>query len=62
MKYILCTTSILQLLTQASSSLACARRGWVNVDVDTIECEACGANLRFVSSATWTPDEGEFLF
>lgn len=47
---------------QASSSLTCARRGWVNVDADTIECEACGANLRFVSSATWTPDEGELLF
>ncbi|XP_059283176.1 uncharacterized protein LOC132036804 isoform X2 [Lycium ferocissimum] len=44
---------------KASSSLACARRGWVNVDVDTIECEACGANLRFVSSSIWTPDEAD---
>ncbi|CAN4104385.1 unnamed protein product [Withania somnifera] len=44
---------------KASSSLACARRGWVNVDVDTIECEACSANLRFVSSAIWTPDEAD---
>ncbi|OIT00265.1 PREDICTED: uncharacterized protein LOC109228800 isoform X1 [Nicotiana attenuata] len=44
---------------KASSSLTCARRGWVNVDADTIECEACGANLRFVSSATWTPDEAD---
>lgn len=61
-KYILYTTFILQSLPQVSSSLACARRGWVNVDADTIECEACGANLRFISSATGTPDEGEFLF
>ena len=44
---------------KASSSLACARRGWVNVDADTIECEACGANLRFVSSATWTSGEAD---
>ncbi|MCD9559465.1 hypothetical protein HAX54_017424 [Datura stramonium] len=44
---------------KASSSLACARRGWVNVDVDTIECEACGANLKFVSSTIWTPEEAD---
>lgn len=48
-----------QFLIQAASSLACARKGWVNVDVDKVECESCGANLKFVSSATWTPSEGE---
>ncbi|XP_051135903.1 uncharacterized protein LOC127254697 isoform X2 [Andrographis paniculata] len=44
---------------KAASSLSCARRGWVNVDVDTIECESCGAVLKFVSSATWTPSEAD---
>ncbi|CAH2068560.1 unnamed protein product [Thlaspi arvense] len=43
----------------AASSLACARRGWINVDVDKIECESCNANLQFVSSASWTPTEAE---
>lgn len=32
---------------KAASSLACARRGWVNVDVDKIQCESCGANLKY---------------
>ncbi|XP_022867465.1 nuclear-interacting partner of ALK-like, partial [Olea europaea var. sylvestris] len=44
---------------KAASALACARRGWVNVDVDKIKCESCGVNLKFISSATWTPSEGE---
>ncbi|CAA0816362.1 IAP-like protein 1 [Striga hermonthica] len=42
---------------KATSSLACARKGWVNVDVDKVECESCAAILKFVSSSTWTPDE-----
>ncbi|CAH9147668.1 unnamed protein product [Cuscuta epithymum] len=42
---------------KAAGSLACARRGWINVDVDKIECESCGASLRFTSSAHWTPSE-----
>lgn len=46
-------------LIQAASSLACARKGWVNMDVDKVECESCGAILKFVSSPTWTPSEGE---
>ncbi|XP_052178558.1 uncharacterized protein LOC127792191 isoform X2 [Diospyros lotus] len=44
---------------KAASSLACARRGWVNVDVDTIECESCGGNLQFYSSASWTSTEAD---
>ncbi|PSS08305.1 Nuclear-interacting partner of ALK like [Actinidia chinensis var. chinensis] len=28
---------------QVVSAVNCARRGWVNVDVDTIACEACGS-------------------
>lgn len=31
----------------------------MNLDVDEVECESCGATLKFVSSATWTPSEGE---
>ncbi|XP_074361699.1 WD-40 repeat-containing protein MSI5-like isoform X1 [Apium graveolens] len=37
----------------AASSLACARRGWVNVGFDKIECESCSANLKFSALATW---------
>ncbi|KAK6132517.1 hypothetical protein DH2020_033726 [Rehmannia glutinosa] len=50
---------LMQILIQAASSLACARKGWVNVDVDKVECESCGAILEFVSSATWTPSEAD---
>ncbi|ONI11056.1 hypothetical protein PRUPE_4G085100 [Prunus persica] len=39
------------------SSLACARRGWVNVDVDKIACESCSASLGFSLLPSWTPDE-----
>nr|GLL47219.1 uncharacterized protein LOC109150534 [Ipomoea trifida] len=44
---------------KAAGSMACARRGWINVDADKIECESCGANLKFISSATWTPSEAD---
>lgn len=49
------------MLKQAANSLACARRGWVNTNVDKLECESCGAFLEFTSSATWTPSEGDFF-
>ncbi|KAL5716319.1 hypothetical protein ACHQM5_018032 [Ranunculus cassubicifolius] len=42
---------------KVASSLACARRGWVNVDIDKIVCESCGARLSFVLLASWTPTE-----
>ncbi|OVA16395.1 zinc finger protein [Macleaya cordata] len=42
---------------KVASSLACARRGWVNVDVDGIVCESCGAKLSFILSASWTSAE-----
>ncbi|XP_054815572.1 uncharacterized protein LOC129315686 isoform X2 [Prosopis cineraria] len=35
---------------KVAGSLACAKRGWVNSDVDKIECEICGATLDFTSS------------
>ncbi|KAL3508911.1 hypothetical protein ACH5RR_028312 [Cinchona calisaya] len=44
---------------KAASSLACARRGWVNTDLHKIECESCGANLKFIASAIWTPSEAD---
>ncbi|XP_006650690.2 uncharacterized protein LOC102700693 [Oryza brachyantha] len=42
---------------KAASSLACARRGWVNVDMDKIECESCGAHLIFSTLTSWSPAE-----
>ncbi|XP_073058308.1 uncharacterized protein [Primulina eburnea] len=44
---------------KAAGSLACARRGWVSAGVDKIECESCGAILKFVSSTTWTPSQAD---
>ncbi|KAA8526666.1 hypothetical protein F0562_008131 [Nyssa sinensis] len=44
---------------KAASSLACARRGWVNVDVDKIECESCSASLKFITPASWMPMEAD---
>nr|XP_029120875.1 uncharacterized protein LOC105046736 isoform X2 [Elaeis guineensis] len=41
----------------AASSLACARRGWMNTDMDRIECESCGAQLTFTTLASWTRSE-----
>lgn len=37
----------------------CARRGWVNVDVDLIACEACGGRLSFSTPPTWTQRQVE---
>ncbi|XP_030439593.1 uncharacterized protein LOC115661459 [Syzygium oleosum] len=34
-----------------ASSLACARRGWISIGLDTIECESCGASLNYDPSA-----------
>ncbi|KAK1418129.1 hypothetical protein QVD17_27268 [Tagetes erecta] len=42
---------------KAASSLACARRGWVNVDVNTIECECCAATLKYVAPDSCTEDD-----
>ena len=49
-------------LIQAASSLACARRGWVNVDIDKIECESCGATLKYIAPDSWTTIEGEICY
>ncbi|XP_039827894.1 uncharacterized protein LOC120689615 isoform X2 [Panicum virgatum] len=42
---------------KAASSLACAQRGWVNIDLDKIECESCGAHLIFNALMSWSPVE-----
>lgn len=41
------------------SAVNCARRGWVNVDVDIIACEACGARLFFTTPSSWTQQQVE---
>ncbi|XP_062212621.1 uncharacterized protein LOC133913468 [Phragmites australis] len=42
---------------KAASSMACAQRGWVNIDLDKIECESCGAHLIFGALTSWSPIE-----
>ncbi|XP_021662309.2 uncharacterized protein LOC110651318 isoform X2 [Hevea brasiliensis] len=42
-----------------ASSLACAQRGWMNIDIDKIVCESCGECLSFVLLLSWTPAEVE---
>ncbi|XP_071724076.1 uncharacterized protein [Rutidosis leptorrhynchoides] len=46
---------------KVASSLACAQRGWVNIDIDKIVCESCGACLSSVSlpSGSSAEDAGE---
>ncbi|XP_078168819.1 C3HC zinc finger-like protein [Carex rostrata] len=39
------------------SPVNCARRGWVNVELDTISCEACGARLMFSTATSWTSQQ-----
>ncbi|KAF7806320.1 NIPA-like protein [Senna tora] len=41
------------------SAVNCARRGWINVDVDTIACESCGARLFFSTPASWNKQQVE---
>ncbi|KAL6994946.1 hypothetical protein U1Q18_005081 [Sarracenia purpurea var. burkii] len=44
---------------QVVSAVNCARRGWVNVDVDTIACEACGARIFFSTPSSWSQHQVE---
>ncbi|XP_047321832.1 uncharacterized protein LOC124925782 [Impatiens glandulifera] len=41
------------------SAVNCARRGWVNVDADTIACESCGSRIFFSTPVTWTHHQVE---
>ena len=38
-------------ILQVAGSLACAKRGWVNVDVAKIECEICGRSSTMMCSS-----------
>ncbi|KAF2316731.1 hypothetical protein GH714_042072 [Hevea brasiliensis] len=42
-----------------ANSLACAQRGWMNIDIDKIVCESCGECLSFVLLPSWIPSEVE---
>ncbi|KDP20069.1 hypothetical protein JCGZ_05838 [Jatropha curcas] len=44
---------------KAVSAVNCARRGWVNIDMDIIGCEACGARLLFSTPSSWTQQQVE---
>ncbi|KAJ4713321.1 Zinc finger, C3HC-like [Melia azedarach] len=44
---------------KAVSAVNCARRGWVNVDTDTIACESCGARLLFSTPSSWPKHQVE---
>ncbi|KAI3785625.1 hypothetical protein L1987_44749 [Smallanthus sonchifolius] len=41
------------------SAISCARRGWINVDTDTIACESCGARLFFSTPSSWAQQQVE---
>ncbi|KAL0311316.1 UNVERIFIED_CONTAM: Nuclear-interacting partner of ALK [Sesamum angustifolium] len=47
---------------QVVSPLECARRGWVNVDMDTIACMSCDARLLFSTPTAWTQQQGKSYF
>ncbi|CAN4086754.1 unnamed protein product [Withania somnifera] len=42
---------------QAISAVNCARRGWINVELDTIACEACGSRMLFTIPPAWTQQQ-----
>lgn len=59
--YFLCwTEQYFSIHYQVVSALNCARRGWINVDIDIITCEACGARLLFSTSSSWSQEQGMF--
>ncbi|XP_024380728.1 uncharacterized protein [Physcomitrium patens] len=44
---------------QVAGPVACARRGWVNVDIDLLACEICGSRLSFPVSSSWSRHQVE---
>ncbi|XP_078428396.1 C3HC zinc finger-like protein [Wolffia australiana] len=44
---------------KAIDPVNCARRGWINVEMDTLACEACGARLLFSNPSSWTLQQVE---
>ncbi|KAI3991798.1 hypothetical protein MKX01_038196 [Papaver californicum] len=41
------------------SAVNCALRGWINVEMDIIACEACGSRLLFSTPSSWTRQQIE---
>lgn len=41
------------------SAINCARRGWINVDMDIIACESCRARLFFSTPSSWAQQQVE---
>lgn len=41
------------------SALNCARGGWINVDMDTIACETCGARFLLSTPSAWNQQQVE---
>ncbi|XP_042403934.1 uncharacterized protein LOC121993272 [Zingiber officinale] len=37
----------------------CARRGWINVEMEVIACESCGARLLFPTPSSWSLQQVE---
>ena len=50
---------IIIFFLQLANPVSCARKGWVNVDVDLIACESCNAMLSFPIPLTWFQHEGK---
>lgn len=42
---------------QAISAVNCSRRGWINVDMDTIACDACGSRMLFTTPPSWAQQQ-----
>ncbi|KAL8159004.1 hypothetical protein V2J09_000541 [Rumex salicifolius] len=44
---------------KAVDAVNCARRGWINVEMDVIACEMCGSRLLFTTPASWNRHQVE---
>ncbi|KAJ6796460.1 Uncharacterized protein M6B38_218625 [Iris pallida] len=44
---------------QVVNPVNCARRGWINVEMDIIACVACGARLLFSTPSSWNLQQVE---
>ncbi|XP_039686585.1 uncharacterized protein [Medicago truncatula] len=55
----LSTFKIAGKLPKVGGPLACAKRGWVNVDVSKIECELCGVQLDYALPSASSAEEAD---
>ncbi|KAI4319188.1 hypothetical protein MLD38_032818 [Melastoma candidum] len=44
---------------KAVDAVNCARRGWINVDMDIVACEICGARILFSTPSAWSREQVE---